>query len=349
MIAYRTILTMCFALFLSSCMATPVLTGKNADMSREIKQKAPSLGSVDISPDGRYVLSGSSDSFILWDILKGEKIQTFSHPKVFIADVTAVAFSPDGKHFASGSKGIKLWDLATRQEMRTIGSQRTTDIVFSFDEKYILANEYNGSMTLWDMDSGNVMKGFRFRVGTPSLATLRMAISPDGRYALSGHRQEGFHSAADIVLWNVLTGNEIKRIKADHGPILPPLAEVRSVAFSPDGKYALSGGYDNILKLWDIPALTEVKTFKGHTGFVGIMSVAFSPDGKYALSAGSDGRMKIWDLAAGSEWRSLAGHTGMGGALAKFSPNGKYVISAGDASTRIWDVYTGEEVASMIA
>ncbi len=336
MIAYRKILIVCFALFLSSCMAKPVLTVKSADMSREIKQKAPIVTNVDISPDGRYVLSGSFDSFILWDILQGKKIQTFTHPKGYMGDPTAVAFSPDGKYFASSGKGTKLWDLATRQEMRTIGNQRTTSIVFSPDEKYVLTGEYLDRMILWDMESGKVMKEFK-KGGLSSVA-----ISPDGRYALSGQR------AGKIILWNSLTGNEIKSVKADHA-VFSPMAEVRSVAFSPDGKYALSGGFDNILKLWDIPALTEIKTFKGHTGLSGISSVAFSPDGKYGLSGGFDSQVIIWDLASGSQWRVLAGHTGMYGASAKFVPNGKYVISTGDASTRIWDVSTGEEVASMIA
>ncbi|MFH1974230.1 MAG: hypothetical protein ABIJ52_01550 [Pseudomonadota bacterium] len=90
MIAYRTILTVCFALFLSSCAATPILTGKG-DMSREIKQKAPVVFKVDISPDGRYVLSGSMDSFILWDILQGKKIQTFTHED-WMGQGIAVAF-----------------------------------------------------------------------------------------------------------------------------------------------------------------------------------------------------------------------------------------------------------------
>ena len=77
MISYRTILTTCFALFLSSCATTPVLTVKG-DISREIKQKAPIVTNVDISPDGRYVLSGGFGSFMLWDIARGEKIQTFA-------------------------------------------------------------------------------------------------------------------------------------------------------------------------------------------------------------------------------------------------------------------------------
>jgi len=57
MSVHRTISIVCFALFLSSCMATPVLTGKG-DMSRQIKQKVPAISEIDISPDGQYILSG---------------------------------------------------------------------------------------------------------------------------------------------------------------------------------------------------------------------------------------------------------------------------------------------------
>lgn len=139
MSAYRIILTVCFALLLTSCMSfKPVLTAKSADMSREIKQKAPKVSKVDISPDGRYVLSGGLDSFILWDILQGKKIQTFVHPKGEMVDTTAVAFSPDGKYFASGGKGTKLWAFATRQEIRTFNNDRTVSIAFSPDAKYLL-------------------------------------------------------------------------------------------------------------------------------------------------------------------------------------------------------------------
>jgi WD40 repeat protein len=333
MSAYRKILIVCLVLFLSFCAFKPALTTKSADMSREIKQKAPMVFRVDISPDGRYALSGGFDSFILWDILQGKKIKTFTHQKGYMGDAATVAFSPDGKYFASGGKGIKLWDLTTRREMRTIGNGRTTSIVFSSDGKYILAGEYLNRMILWNIESGQVMKEFK-KGGLSSIG-----ISPDGRYALSGAR------FGKITLWDVITGDEITSAKADGGFMM---AEVYSVAFSSDGKYALSGGFDNILKLWDIPSLTEVKIFKGHTGFSGIPSVNFSPDDKYALSAGSDNKIIAWDLASGSQWKSFTGHSGMG-ASAKFSSNGKYVVSAGDASTRVWDVATGEEIASMIA
>ncbi|MGO9984443.1 MAG: caspase family protein [Rhodomicrobium sp.] len=72
---------------------------------------------------------------------------------------------------------------------------------------------------------------------------------------------------------------------------------VESVAFSPDGRYALSGSQDQTLKMWDIASGRELRTFTGHTGSV--LTVAFSPDGRYALSGGADKTLKLWDV---SEW-----------------------------------------------
>jgi len=348
MIAYRTILTVCFALFLSSCMATPVLTGKSADMSREIKQKAPILSKVDISPDGRYVLSGGFDSFILWDILQGEKIQTFTHEGGIFP--IAVAFSPDGKYFASGGKGTKLWDLATRQEIMTFDDSIGVSISFSPDGKhFICSGPLSGfpfskrkppTMKIFDVATGGEIRDFNLQKAS---SIHSVAYSPDGKYILSGGER------GTMILWNTSSGKSVRRVVViEDGFINHP--HVRAVSFSSDGEYALSGGDDNSVRLWNAKNLTQIKNFVGHSTLGGVSSVAFSPDSKHALSADCDSKIKIWDIATGSEWKALSGHTGWNACVsAKFFPNGKYVISTGDASTRIWDVSTGEEVASMIA
>ena len=329
MFDYRKILVVCLALFLSSCSATPVLTVKDADISREIKQKAPVVFKVDISQDGRYVLSGRRDSFILWDIRQGKKIQTFTHEDYMGLGIV-VAFSPDGKYFASGGKGTKLWDLATRQEIMTFDDSIAVSTTFSPDGKYFLCGGFKGSVKIFDVATGEEIRDFKLQNPVWSVA-----YSPDGKYVLSGS------SDGKMILWNTSSGKSIRIVKVND--------VIKAVSFSSDGEYALSGGGDNSLILWNAKNLTQIKKFIGHTGFGGIHSVAFSPDGKCTLSAGADNKIKIWDLASGSEWKNLTGHTGMYGATAKFTPNGKQVISAGDASTRIWNVSTGEEVASMIA
>ncbi|MCX5842562.1 MAG: caspase family protein, partial [Deltaproteobacteria bacterium] len=340
--AYRIILTVCFALLLSSCAATPVLTVKG-DMSRDIKQKAPVVRRVDISKNGRYVLSGSMDSFILWDIMQGRKIKTFAHED-WMGYGIVVAFSPDGKHFVSGGKGTKLWDLVTGQEIMSFDNSPALSIAFSPDGKHFLCggpgplalfSKPKPTLKIFDVATGREIIDFKIQ---PSLEyrVESVAYSPDGKYVLSG-------SIGGIIdLWDISLGKSIRTVKIGR--------PVRALSFSSDGEYALSGGSDNIVRLWNAKNLTQIKKFVGHEG---IWSVAFSPNGKYVLSGGIDGKIKIWDLAAGTEWKVLAGHTGVSsaelGISAKFSPNGKHVISAGDASTRIWDVSTGEEVASMSA
>src|SRR5262245_50076591 len=70
--------------------------------------------------------------------------------------------------------------------------------------------------------------------------------------------------------------------------------EVSSVAYSPDGRYGLSGSSDGTLRLWDLEAGTQVRRFFGHTGQV--WCVAFSPDGRQALSGSKDQTVRLWDV-----------------------------------------------------
>ncbi|HUU39858.1 MAG TPA: hypothetical protein VMW42_02845, partial [Desulfatiglandales bacterium] len=252
MSACRKILIVCFALFLSSCIAaTPVLTVKG-DMSREIKQKAPKVSKVDISPDGRYVLSGAPDSFILWDILQGKKIQTFTHPTAMI-DTTAVAFSPDGKYFASGGKGTKLWDLATRQEIRTFNNDRVVSIAFSPDGKYFLcggpadvslfSKNKPPTMKIFDVSSGNEVRDFKLSIRITDYI-WSVAYSPDGKYVLSG-------SGCGMSLWDISSGRKQRQVGQ--------CVMLNAVAFSSDGEYALSGGRNKSLILWNAKNLTQIK------------------------------------------------------------------------------------------
>ncbi len=116
---------------------------------------------------------------------------------------------------------------------------------------------------------------------------------------------------------------------------------VNSVAFSADGKQALSAG-DMTVKLWDIVRWREIRTFTGHTAFVA--SAVFSPDERFVLSCGMDKKIILWDVMTGNQVRTFTGHT-KGVFAAVFSPDGRSIASGGmDNTIKIWEPGTGRVI-----
>jgi eukaryotic-like serine/threonine-protein kinase len=161
-----------------------------------------------------------------------------------------------------------------------------------------------------------------------------LAISPDGRFALSGSGDPGGDQT--LRLWDMGDGKELRRFGDQHG-------DVRAVAFAPRGSLALSGGSDNKMHLWDVNrGKKEVRRFEGHAGAV--TAVAFSPSGLLAVSASEDKTLRIWEVASGKEVSRCLGHTAAV-TSAVFRGDGQAVLSASaDQTLRLWAVATGKEV-----
>jgi WD40 repeat protein len=250
--------------------------------------------------------------------------------------VVSLAFSPDGKTLVSGSRDntIKLWDVATGQELRALKGHpaRVNSVAFSPDGKTLLSGGALGSgeagggqLMLWDVATGRELRTLLRRSNDVS----SVALTPDGKVALSG---------GDAVrLWDVATGRELRSFGKISGH------RVSDIAISPDGKtIASSSGTVEPIKLWDAGTGQELRTLAGHPG--GILSIVFSPDGKTLASGGSDKLIKLWDAATGREVRSIAGHEKYIRALA-FTPDGRALVStSGDKTVKLWDVSTGREL-----
>lgn len=118
---------------------------------------------------------------------------------------------------------------------------------------------------------------------------------------------------------------------------------VRAVAFSPDGKWLLSGGADNELLLWDAKSGKLERSFKATQTLV--IAAVFSRDGKRIACADHFNRvLRVFDTASGKEEKTFAGHTERVHCVA-FSPDGARLASiAYDSSVRIWNVETGKEL-----
>jgi WD40 repeat protein len=122
------------------------------------------------------------------------------------------------------------------------------------------------------------------------------------------------------------------------GHSLPVIA----VAFSPDGRWALTGSGDKTARLWEVTTGKEIRRLEGHSAPV--YSVAFSPDGRWALTGSGDTTARLWEVATGKEIRRLEGHSRAVESVA-FSPDGRWALTGSDDKTaRVWEVATGKEI-----
>ena len=76
--------------------------------------------------------------------------------------VNSVAFSPDGKTLASGSEDatIKLWDVASGKELRTLAGHSgcVDSVAFSPDGKTLASGSDDSTIKLWDVASGKKLR-----------------------------------------------------------------------------------------------------------------------------------------------------------------------------------------------
>jgi WD40 repeat protein len=166
-------------------------------------------------------------------------------------------------------------------------------------------------------------------------AIRSVAISPDGKTSVSGGKNA-------LKLWDIATGREIRTFKGDADATYASFAADYSVAFSPDGRYVLSGSVYHHAKIWDVSTGKEMRTFYGPTDGNGI--VAFSPDGKYALFTGSkDHYLGLWDVESGNGIAALRRYTDRVHTVT-FSPDSRYALSASGTVIKLWDIAKGSEI-----
>lgn len=151
---------------------------------------------VAISPDGKYIVSGTGWCINVWD-LKTKSLSYSIENKYTMNYITSVAVSFDGKFFASTSidNTIQIVELKTGKILYTFKEKKhnPTSISISPNNKYISTGSWDKTVKLWAIQTGQLIHIFQGH--TKSVQSI--AFSPDSSCIVSGS------SDKTIKIWNL--------------------------------------------------------------------------------------------------------------------------------------------------
>jgi WD40 repeat protein/serine/threonine protein kinase len=203
------------------------------------------VSSLEFSPDGKHLATnGALEVVQVWDTTTGREAFALNGHR---DHVYAVTFSHDGRYLATAAADltVRVWDASTGKEVCTLEGHagRATCVAFSPDDRLLASGDSDQKVKLWDWAA---RREVRTLAEQHTHHVFGVAFSPDGKYLASA-------SWAEVILWDVQTGELVRRLGGHAGTIW-------SVAYSPDGKrLAVASGYKGKgeIKVWDATLWTN--------------------------------------------------------------------------------------------
>jgi WD40 repeat protein/tetratricopeptide (TPR) repeat protein len=286
-------------------------------------------------PDGRSLVAVSDDGTIRCLDLDGAAPGSWALAGA--REVFAGQFSPDGRTVAvAGFDGTaRLYDAATGQPIGgpLAHGARIYAARFRPDGRFLATGGANGLVRIWDLATARPVGP---AIGCPHWV-LNIAFSPDGSTLLAGCAQGGAR------LWDLRANKAI-------GPVLfhpqSQVCEVWHVAFTPDGRHAVTGtvptsGALATVAVWDARTGRRIGDYLRFEGTLQQLAVLGTPDGEApTLLLNHNGRIRRFNLGTRQEVGEPFGRDTVAFAV---SPDGRQLLTGGrDKKAQIWELATGQ-------
>ncbi|MGW3951827.1 WD40 repeat domain-containing serine/threonine protein kinase [Streptomyces sp. NPDC004752] len=251
-----------------------------------------SFSALAISDTGTRVMAYGSDGLVVWsaDFVELTRVRNVRTGP----SAEPAAFSPDGRRavLVNADHMLQLYNLGTGRCLRHLARNETrlTAVALSRDGRRAVSADSGGQVRLWDVDGGRCLRLLDEHPGVPA----SLSLSADGGRVLSCGRHN-----AGMVLWDATTGARLRVFgdrseRSERSDASERSDGSRVGRLTGDGRFAVSGGVDGSVRVWDADSGACVHVFNGHEGEV--RALALTPDGRYVLSGGADGTLRLWEL-----------------------------------------------------
>jgi WD40 repeat protein len=248
------------------------------------RDEGAGMNTIELSPDGKKVLSGSNDGAArLWDIDTAKVIARWTG---HAASVTSLCWSQDGRRVVGGAwDRIVVWDAETGENiLETLTFDIVWAAIYSPDETMIAAGggkdseDPTGFIKIWSANTGKLVKNLEH-----TGRVYCLAWSGDGKTLISGSFDH------EIRIWNTTTWQQIAVLTGHSGA-------VHDIGVSPNGRILASASWDTTARLWNLENGQPISSPLQHADNVHCLS--FSADGKVLATGCWDNKAYTWDVSA---------------------------------------------------